>query len=375
MPKEKKTVRFFKICPETDEEQIRLNIFELLKRKKTFSIQDVKKASGVSKDFAAECINKWVKMDLVKISGTKKGPVKFNSGYKKILGIGFSGTEIILTVMDLSGKIISHEHIDIGSFREWKGRKKEVEKVIAEIKLQSKLLGDKFACIGLAIPEEMSLINPKSTDIISKGIRSIWKSDVFVAREAAAAGYGERDIGKKIFVEDVIYMHSDIGAGTVIKKEMISEASGQSLEESGTYLKPWNQFSIVRSSKELIEKGIGTDIVQMVGGDLDKVSLEIVLKAAGDKDELAEDLVKRSALALGVRVAYLVNMFNAENVILGGGTERKEGNFIKSVQERANRFIWKVVVYKVKIIPGVLGKKASSIGAACLCRRELFMEA
>jgi predicted transcriptional regulator len=113
MPKEKKTAQFFKICPETDGEQIRLNIFELLKRKKSFSIQDVKKASGVSKDFAAECINKWVKMDLVKISGTKKGPVKFNSGYKKILGIGFSGTECILTVMDLSGKIISHEHIDI----------------------------------------------------------------------------------------------------------------------------------------------------------------------------------------------------------------------------------------------------------------------
>jgi predicted NBD/HSP70 family sugar kinase len=221
----------------------------------------------------------------------------------------------------------------------------------------------------------MMLINPKSTDILSKGIKSIWKSDVFVAREAAAAGYGERDIGKKIFVEDVIYMHSDIGTGAIIKKEMISEASGQSREESGTYLKPWNQFSVVRSSKELIEKGIGTDIVQMVGGDLDKVSLEIILKAAEKKDELAEDLVKRSALALGVRVAYLVNMFNAENVILGGGTERKEGNFIKSVQESAKRFILKGVVDKVKIIPGVLGKKASSIGAACLCRRELFMEA
>jgi glucokinase len=99
-----------------------------------------------------------------------------------------------------------------------------------------------------------------------------------------------------------------------------------------------------------------------------------VLTAAENKDELAEDLVKRSALALGVRAAYLVNIFGTDKVILGGGTEKKEGNFIQYVGESSQRFLLNKVVNTVKIVPGTLGDEAFSIGAASLCRRELFME-
>ena len=92
------------------------------------------------------------------------------------------------------------------------------------------------------------------------------------------------------------------------------------------------------------------------------------------KDELAEDLVKRSALALGVRAAYLVNLFDCGNIILGGGIEIKEGDYAGNVKESAEKFVLKKNFGKMKIIPGVLGKESSSIGAAALCRRELFME-
>jgi glucokinase len=112
----------------------------------------------------------------------------------------------------------------------------------------------------------------------------------------------------------------------------------------------------------------------MVDGNIDSITLDVVLDAAENHDELAEDLVKRSALALGVRVAYLANMFNTGIVILGGGMEKKEGDFTQFVNESAKRFFLKDLAGKVDIVSGVLGKEASSIGAASLCRRELFME-
>ena len=112
----------------------------------------------------------------------------------------------------------------------------------------------------------------------------------------------------------------------------------------------------------------------MVNGDIGALTLSTVLDAAEEKDELAEDLIKRSALALGVRTAYLVNIFDINLVILGGGTQKKEGRFIDYVRESAEKFLSEDKVKKTKIIPGILGDEASSIGAALLCRRELFME-
>jgi predicted NBD/HSP70 family sugar kinase len=375
MPKAKNIARFFKTCPGSKEEQIRLNIFEVLKSGQTFSPKEISKKAGVSKDSIAAFINNWVKEDLLKLSGTgKEGLVEFISERKKVLGIGFGEDECILVAIDLAGNVLTKEHVSVEIPRKAKLKNKEIEQIVAKIKQKSRLTGEKFSCAGIALPDEIGSANPKSAEILAKGIKSIWKTDVFIAKKATAAGYGEKDFDKKGKLEAVIYMHSDIGIGAVVKKEAIFEADERSQIQDSVYLKPWNQFSVVHSSRRLIDKGVGTDIVGMVGGNVDRITLGTVLKAAKNKDELAEDLVKRSALALGVRIAYLVNMFGIENVVLGGGVEVKEGDFIEYVRESANKFILNKAAKKLKIIPGILGEEASSIGAACLCRRKLFME-
>jgi len=172
----------------------------------------------------------------------------------------------------------------------------------------------------------------------------------------------------------MLYLFSEVGSGVVVKGGAIFEADNTSAGNNENYLCPWDQFNLVATAKNLVNKGLGTDIVNKVNGDADAITLGVVLEAAGDGDELAEDLVKRSGLALGVRMAYLVNMFNPELVILGGGTEIKQGSFAEYVGESSARFLLDEVSEKIKIIPGVLGAEASSVGAASIARRELFME-
>jgi predicted NBD/HSP70 family sugar kinase len=311
---------------------------------------------------------------MLKISGAgEAGSVKFNADNKKVLGVGFKDGETILVVMDLAGRVVDKEDIKVAGFKKWKGRNKEVEGLVDQIGQESKFKGGEYFCVGIAIPAEMISINQKSSEILAKGIKSLFKCAVYVSKESTAAAYAERDFTKKPIGETLIYMHGDIGIGTVIKNEMVFETDGYVKGEDKAYLSPWNQFSVTRTAKRLIDKGVGTDIVKMVNGNPDDIDTEIILKAAENKDEFAEDLVKRSGLALGVRVAYLANLFNADAVILGGGVEIKEGSFIKYIQESSNKFVMKNIAGKLKIIPGVLGKEASSTGAAALCRRELFM--
>jgi glucokinase len=375
MAKNKKDIRLVSIHPDNENVQSNLNIFNTLKKETALSVSDITEKSGIPGDVVAGYVNSCVKKDLLEVSGSDKGDqVKFKGNRSKILGIGFGDKECILTVIDLSGNIMAREQIGIGTISELKGKNKEINAIVETVTDATILRGTEFHSAGIAIPKGIEDKNPKGKEILAEGISRIFDCDTLIVKEATAAGYGERDFGEKTKGKDILYMHLDVGNGVIIRNEMMFEADGSGGPEEEAYLRPWDQFSVVSTAKSLVSKGVGTDIVNMVSGDIDSITLGVVLNAAEKGDELARDLVKRAGLALGVRVSYLVNMFNTELVILGGGTEKKEGGFIEFVQESSKRFLLKDFVDKVEIISGILAKEASSIGAALLCRRELFME-
>lgn len=374
MAKEKKSIKPFSFETNTERSQIGTSIFNLIKHENTLSVSGISKRTSIPSELVAEHINACVKKDMLRISsGPKSGLVKFNEKFGQFLGVGFADTKCFLTVIDLEGNVMAKEKIDVGSFAGWSGKNKEINSLIATVKDSTKLKRGTFRAAGIAVPEEMAALNYNSAEMLAEGVRDIFDCDVFVAKAATAAGYGEYDeAGSK--ADEILYMHSDVGSGVVIKREMVCEASQASGSKDAAYLKPWEQFGIVRAAKELVDKGIGTDIVNMVNGDVDTITLDVVLGAAEKNDEFAQDLVKRAGLALGVRAAYLVNMFGTTRVIIGGGVERKEGGFLTHVKESSKRFLLEEMKDKVEIEPAVLGKEAASIGAASLCRRELFRE-
>ncbi|MCK4852546.1 MAG: ROK family protein, partial [Candidatus Omnitrophica bacterium] len=290
-----------------------------------------------------------------------------------VLGIGFRGGECFLTVMDIGGNIVAKENIRIGLLLRGRGKNKDITGIVRKIADRTGLRNNDFACAGVAVPEEVIAGNPRSMDIFARGIGDIFECEVFLTTSATGAGYGDREFTAASRGKDVLYMYSDVGIGVILKKELIFEADEYDVEQNGAYLRPWNQLSIVRTTKDLVSRGVGTDIVRMIKGDVDAITLDVVLKAAENKDELAEDLIKRSGLALGVRVAYLVNMFRVGFVLFGGGIEKEEVRFIQYVKESLDRFLSGDILSKLEIIPGVLGKESSSVGAALLCRREIFM--
>jgi len=366
--------QFFKIRPETGREQTILDVFSQLKKGADL-FQGMTKEPDIAGDFIRDYLDICVKKGLLKTSGpVDKRGFEIDKEYTKVLGIGFRGKQCFLTVMDFGGNVVEKESIQIDLLLKGRGKNKDISGIVREIAGQTRLKNGGLACAGIAVPEEIIEINPKSVNIFAKGIGDIFGCRSYVTTAATAAGYGDRDFDPRVKGEDILYMYSDVGTGVVLKKEMIFEADEYSDEKYGAYLRPWNQFSIVSTTKDLVSRGVGTDIVEMVKGDVDSITLDVVLKAAERKDELAEDLVRRSGLALGVRVAYLINMFNVKFVLFGGEVEKEEVCFIQYVRESMDKFLSREMLNNLEIIPGVLGEESSSIGAALLCRREIFME-
>lgn len=375
MARRKYVAQFFNVEPLTEDVRRGASILNVLKKGESFSVKDISCQSGISQEEVEGHLDRWVKNGLLRSRDVDKGgKFTFNDTHTPLLGIGFSGKKCHLVCLDLKGNIMAKERILIEPWAETKGRNKAIKRIVERIENETRMRNIKFAGVGIAIPQKMKELSGKGTDILAEKINRLFKNDSYVINEVTAAGYGERDFGGQTRGKDVLYLHSDVGAGVVIRKEMISTPEGADMEKGSSYLRPWQQYDIAQIAKDLANKGVGTEIVNMVEVDISGITLQTVLEAAENHDELAEDLVRRSGLALGVRAAYLANLFNVEMVVLGGGVEKKEGDFLGFVKESARIFLVKDIEGKLAILPGVLGEDASAIGAASLCCRKLFME-
>ncbi|MBD3296824.1 MAG: ROK family protein [Candidatus Omnitrophica bacterium] len=294
---------------------------------------------------------------------------------KVFLGIGFSRKKAFLVRLSIDGTVLSEHKVGIGDQYNYRGKVKELKAVVSSIAEHKDQVPGPFEYAGVAVPSYLSEGNDRATDILGDGLAHVFNCDTFTVDEFIACAYGQRDFAERpVKGAEIIYLHKDTGNGAVLRGENIIPDQTGNGDGKAEYLRPWEQFGVVETAKQLINKGVGTDIVRLVEGDIDELSLEDVLKAAEREDELALDLVKRAGLALGVRAAYLVNIYGIGTVVLGGGTQQQEGDFVSFVRESGNRFMLESLRGELRILPGLNSDNISALGSAALCRRELFME-
>jgi glucokinase len=86
--------------------------------------------------------------------------------------------------------------------------------------------------------------------------------------------------------------------------------------------------------------------------------------AALDSDERAREVVRSAGFALGVSLAFLVNITDPEAVIVGGGLGSTQGMYWDEMVESARRHIWSKVTRNLPILRACLGVEAGIVGAS-----------
>ena len=114
-------------------------------------------------------------------------------------------------------------------------------------------------------------------------------------------------------------------------------------------------------------------IFDLVAGDIKKVTLLTVVSAAESGDVLAVSLLKDAGGRLGRKAAFLVNLFNPEIVIIGGGIEVAGAIFLDAVRETVKQSSVPEATEKLRIIPSQLGENGVSLGAAALVAQNYFI--
>ncbi len=129
--------------------------------------------------------------------------------------------------------------------------------------------------------------------------------------------------------------------------------------------------AMARIARERLAAGEPSLVTKLVRGDLDKVSSEVLVKAEGQGDPLAGDVLRGAADYMGVGVATLRSVLDPEIIVVGGGVSRNLHIFFPRLVASAKAHAMNVDKELCPVVPTVLGDDAGLLGAAALAWQKL----
>lgn len=401
----------FKYQMLSDKERKNLLLLDIIMQKGSISRTDISKETELNIVTVSNYINNFIEKGIViekgldvSSGGRKPTLVELDARGGYVIGVDIGPLNELAIMTDLSTKIIS------------KNKKTRPQRHMEEvIQVAGSLLDDvisksnvpreKIIAVGFGmsgvIDEETGTIrdtDPKrgrtsgSLNAFRTVIEEKFQIPTFIGNDATCAAFGEKRLSLERGVENMLYVYSDVGCGIIIKGDIYCGAGGSAGEiqlslSSGDaeklnispdglpYLKPLGvDLGIVAMAKKAIGEGIGTKIVEFISGKIDELTLEKVIAAAELGDKLAIELIEGAGVNLGTRMAYLINLFNPEVVIIGGGIEKAGELLLGPIRRTVRKFAFEEPANKARIIPSALGEDAVALGAASLVLREIFTQ-
>jgi glucokinase len=129
--------------------------------------------------------------------------------------------------------------------------------------------------------------------------------------------------------------------------------------------------AIAKEARRRISQGEASSITKFTNGDFNSVTVEMVTAAAKQGDFLACEIINKAAYYLGIGLANIVNIFNPEMIIIGGGVSKMGDMLLKPSRKVMRQRAFRLPVRTVRIVRSRLGDKAGTIGAAVSLFDEL----
>jgi glucokinase len=127
--------------------------------------------------------------------------------------------------------------------------------------------------------------------------------------------------------------------------------------------------AIFRRIQAAVKDGQKTLLTEMLGSDLEDLRSGDLRKALRRGDKFVEQVIEEAAEYTGIAVANLINVFNPEVVVLGGGMiQQLADEMMAIIVETAQDYAMSGTAKGINIVASDLGDDAGITGAAVLAR-------
>lgn len=316
-----------------------------------------------------------------------------------ILGVDLGGTKILTAVANSQGKMLSRDHSITPA---QKGHKAVIQSILESV---HRALGradvaiSDLIVVGVGAP---GLLNPETGILFTSpnlpGWRDVPLRDIiqeklgkktFLINDANAAALGEFYFGAARGARNFIYItiSTGIGGGIVIDGKIYSGAIGaagevghMTVDDDGPICNCGNRgcwetlasgTALAREARHRIEEGVRTSILEYADGDVEKVNPQVINSAARQGDSLAKELIGRTGYYVGVGLANLVNIFNPELIVIGGGLSNIGDMLFEPAFKVAGERAYKEAFQAVRFASAELGRNSGVLGAAAFALQEM----
>jgi glucokinase len=122
--------------------------------------------------------------------------------------------------------------------------------------------------------------------------------------------------------------------------------------------------AIIGDANRLIVMGETTVLRDMIGDDLNKMTPELVERAASEGDEIAQQVLDFAGYHMGIAISNAIAALAPNVVVLGGGVLKPHGYYWEQIEKSARAHCHVTEIDKIEFRPAKLGYEAGVVGAA-----------
>lgn len=312
-----------------------------------------------------------------------------------VVGITINITRTIISIFNANNQEVSGPHYfpiklrsDIAVFNEVN---RELEKVVRE----SNISRNKILVAGIELP---GLINQKQginktyfphvTNLYEELVQ-LFGIPVYFNHDSKVRTFAEQHFGLAKNKKNVLMLQADwgLGLGIIIDGKLYAGKSGYSGEfghlpiadngilctcgKQGCLETIASATAVARMAKEGIRKGSSSLIQELVKDDIDQIEISHVIQAANSGDQFAISLFSDVGYWLGRGIAYLIQIFNPELIIIGGRVAEASQFISAPIQQAIHTFSNQDISNDMEIKFSELGSKAGTMGAAAYALEKI----
>lgn len=324
-----------------------------------------------------------------KQSGRPPIILEVNSSKGHVIGIDMGATHISIILTDFSARVIDEIEVPFSIADGPSTCINHANSLIENILIKNNLTLQDIHAIGLGVPGPIDIqtgmvyvppIMPGWDGFpIQQYLENKWGLPISLNNDSELGALGEWAYGVGRGENHLAYIKvgSGIGSGLLFNGQIYKGATGSAgeighltLVENGPLCDCGNSGclealaggkAIARQAKELIKKGERTILSDM--GPIELLTAREVSSAARRGDLVAQNIIANSGRYIGIAIAGLVNLFNPQIVVVGGGMSQAGDLLLQPIRDAVAQRSLKASARTVKINTAVLRRRSSGMGA------------
>lgn len=372
------------------------------------SRQEIALYTGLSPATATRAVESLVNVEKLLVeTGSKATPkgrpfktVKFNPDSYFMIGVDIGATSIRAALTNLNAQYIKEVEVltEVGKGPEYVLDK--VASVIEKLYHTTYIEKDKIAGVGLALA---GLINNKTGKVeysptlnwsdvdLKKHLIDRFQIPIVYDNVVRVMAQGEMNYGKGAHYDDFIVVNVGygVGAGIITGKKLFMGTDGMTGEmahfpvvddwhipcvcgKTGCLSSTCSGRAIANRAVHELGKNSNSSLLEIYNNRTRAFEAKDVFEAAAKGDELSNQVIDDAAKYLGRTTAGIVNLFNPQAVLFGGGVILNNEAFFKKVKEHVQKGVIQQCSTNLDIERVGLKENAAVMGALSLVLNNIL---